>query len=142
MTQKKPSRGVLRKRCSENMQPVYSRTPMPKMISIKFQSNSIGIALRHRCSPVNLLHIFRTPFPTNTSLFLMTVSQYLGIIQIWRNLNEHHYWMSNTIINFNEIRDLSRRRELFSIPDSEYASYLHQTRTLKTELLQSNIIFF
>ena len=28
--QKQPSRGVLRKRCSENMQQIYSRTPMPK----------------------------------------------------------------------------------------------------------------
>ena len=27
----------------------------------------IKIALRHRCSPVNLVHIFRTPFPKNTS---------------------------------------------------------------------------
>ena len=27
----------------------------------------IDIALRHECSPVNLLHIFRTPFPKNTS---------------------------------------------------------------------------
>ena len=28
--QKQPSRGVLRKRCSENMQQIYKRTPMPK----------------------------------------------------------------------------------------------------------------
>ena len=28
--QKQPSRGVLRKRCSENMQQIYRRTPMPK----------------------------------------------------------------------------------------------------------------
>ena len=28
--QKPPSRGVLRKRCSENMQQIYRRTPMPK----------------------------------------------------------------------------------------------------------------
>ena len=27
--QKQPSRGVLRKRCSENMQQIYRRTPMP-----------------------------------------------------------------------------------------------------------------
>ena len=27
----------------------------------------IEIAFRHECSPVNLLHIFRTPFPKNTS---------------------------------------------------------------------------
>ena len=28
--QKQPSRGVLKKRCSENMQQIYMRTPMPK----------------------------------------------------------------------------------------------------------------
>ena len=43
-------RGVLRKRCSENMQQIYSK-----------------ITLRHGCSTVNLLHIFRTTFPKNTS---------------------------------------------------------------------------
>ena len=47
--QRQPPRGVLSKRCSENMQQIYRRTPMPK------------------CSPVNLLHIFRTPFIKNAS---------------------------------------------------------------------------
>ena len=28
--QKQPPRGVLKKRCSENMQQIYRRTPMPK----------------------------------------------------------------------------------------------------------------
>ena len=28
--QKQPPRGVLKKRCSENMQQTYTRTPMPK----------------------------------------------------------------------------------------------------------------
>ena len=37
------------------------------VILIKLQSNFIEIALRHGCSHVNLLHIFRTPFPKNTS---------------------------------------------------------------------------
>ena len=41
--------------------------PRRSAISIKLQSNFIEIALRHGCSPVNLLHIFRTPFLTNTS---------------------------------------------------------------------------
>ena len=41
--------------------------PCRSLISIKFFSNFIEIALRHRCSPVNLLHIFRTPFHKNTS---------------------------------------------------------------------------
>ena len=41
--------------------------PCRSVISIKLQSNFIEIALRHGCSPVNLLHIFRTPFYKNTS---------------------------------------------------------------------------
>ena len=37
------------------------------MISIKLLCNFIVITLRHGYSPVNLLHISRTPFPKNTS---------------------------------------------------------------------------
>ena len=40
--------------------------PCRSAISIKLQSNFIEITLRHGCSPVNLLHIFRTPFSKNT----------------------------------------------------------------------------
>ena len=67
--QKQPSRGVLRKRCSENMQQIYRRTPIPKG-----DVNFIEISLRYGCSPVNLLHIFRTPFPKNTSRWLLLTS--------------------------------------------------------------------
>ena len=35
------------------------------------QSNFIEITLRHGCSPVNLLHVFRTPFSRNTSGWLL-----------------------------------------------------------------------
>ena len=63
---KQPFRGVLGKRCSENMQQIYRRTPMPKL-----QSTFIEIALRHGYSPVNLLHIFRAPFQQNTSEWLL-----------------------------------------------------------------------
>ena len=59
--QKQPSRGVLKKKCSENIQQIYRRTPMPKC-----GFNKVALTLRHGCSPVNLLHIFRTPFPRNT----------------------------------------------------------------------------
>ena len=84
--QKELPKGAFRKRYSENIQQNYKRTPMLKcdfnkfakekftgerpcrsVISIKLQSNFIEIALRHGCSPVNLLHIFRTPFLKNTS---------------------------------------------------------------------------
>ena len=36
--------------------------PCRSVIYIKLQSNFIEIKLRHGCSSVNLLHIFRTPF--------------------------------------------------------------------------------
>ena len=46
--------------------------PCQNAILIKLQSNLIETTLRHGCSPVNLLHIFRTPFLKDTSgrLFL------------------------------------------------------------------------
>ena len=59
------------KRCSENMQQIYSRTAMPKCDFKKVGSNLIQIALRHGCSRVNLLHIFRTAFPKNTAAWLL-----------------------------------------------------------------------
>ena len=75
--QKQPSRGVLKQRCSENMQQIYRRTPMPKCYFNKVAT--VLKSLRHVCSPVNLLHILRTPFPRNTSgqLLLTAYSSYL-----------------------------------------------------------------
>ena len=37
------------------------------VISVKLQVNFIEITLRHGCCYVNLLHIFKTAFPKNTS---------------------------------------------------------------------------
>ena len=62
---KQPFGGVPGKRCSENMQQIYRRTPIPKCDFI------IEIMLRHGCSSVNLLHIFRSPFLKNTSGWLL-----------------------------------------------------------------------
>ena len=45
--------------------------PCRKAISIKLQSNFIVITLQQWCSPVNLLHIFRTPFLKSTSGWLL-----------------------------------------------------------------------
>ena len=40
------------------------------------------ITLRHGCSPVNLLPIFRTPFPKNTSGWLLLVRSSLKLLSI------------------------------------------------------------
>ena len=47
--------------------------PCRSAISIKLQSNVIEITLRYGCFPVNLLHIFRAPFPKNTSGRLLLI---------------------------------------------------------------------
>ena len=80
-TQKQPSRGVLRKRYFVNMQQIYRKTPMPKELAINLQRNFFEITLRHGCSPANLLHIFRTPLPRNTSVWLL-----LKILILWIEL--------------------------------------------------------
>ena len=67
VAKKQHSRDVYRKRCSENIQQIYRRTPM--------QSNFFEIVLRHRCSPVQLLHILRTRFNKNTCGGLLLVVQ-------------------------------------------------------------------
>ena len=68
MQQKQPSRSILKKRCSENMQKTYRRTPKPKY---DFSKVAIKITLRHGCSPVKVLHISRTAFPKNNSGWLL-----------------------------------------------------------------------
>ena len=55
---------------------------------------------------------------------------YLGTIQICRNLNEHYYYLISTASLY-----LTNKCKLFSIPVAEYASFSHQARMLKTNLL-------
>ena len=61
------TRGVLRKMCSENMQQIYRRIAMRSVILMKLLCNFIEITLRHGCSPVYLLLIFRTPYTKKAS---------------------------------------------------------------------------
>ena len=65
--------------------------PCQSVISIKLQSNFIEITLRHGCSPVNVLHIFRTPFSKNTSGWLLPELRMGKLILnhlIWNNCPE------------------------------------------------------
>ena len=55
------------KRCYVNMQQIYRRTPMPRCNFNKVVSNFIEFTLYHECLHVNLLHIFKTSLPENTS---------------------------------------------------------------------------
>ena len=59
-----------------------------KAISVKLPSTFIEVTLLHGCFPVNFLHIFKTPFPKNTSggLHLLVLSDWL-LRFLWFDLN-------------------------------------------------------
>ena len=78
--QKQPPRGAHKKRCSEK---ICSKLCM--------QSSFIEIALRCGCSPTNFLHIFRTPFPRNTSEWLLLNRNIFYIIK-WVFIKEKDIW--------------------------------------------------
>ena len=62
-----PSRNVRIKGVLNICSKFTGEHPCGSVILIKLLCNFIEIVLRHGCSPVNLLHIFRTPLPKNTS---------------------------------------------------------------------------
>ena len=92
---KQPSRGVLRKRCSENTHQIYRRTPCRSAILIKLLCNFIEITLRHGCSPVNMLHIFRTPVPKNTSEG--------PVLDKWKNIYQMCFFFCSRHFRFSKI---------------------------------------
>ena len=103
--QKQPVRGVISKRWSENMQQIYRRTPIPKCDS-----------------PVNLLHIFRTPFPKNTSwwLLLFIIFAFLGL----------KYFLENS-----SYVSITAPKELLEIADAVFLANVFVTKTNPSKFL-------
>ena len=88
------------KRRSENMQQIYRSKICSKFANLKLQSNAIEITLRYGCSLVNLLHIFRTPFPKNTSgggCFCQLLQNDMAMLQAKCKNNLHLFSMHNII---------------------------------------------
>ena len=61
--QKQPLRGILEKMCSENVQQIYRRKPMPKCDFNKVAKQLYQNRTSAWVSPVNLLHISEHLFP-------------------------------------------------------------------------------
>ena len=74
------------------------------VISIKLQSNFVEIVLRHGCSYVNLLHIFRTPFPKNTCRRLRLKYPWIFLQPKFRD----HSSCSHGVIAFSQIHVILR----------------------------------
>ena len=65
--------------------------PKPKCdFNIKLQSNFIEITFRHESCPINLLHIFRTPFHKNNSEGLLILLLIL-FMSMLKKLNSIKY---------------------------------------------------
>ena len=81
--------------------------PCRSAISIELQSNFIEITLRHGYSAVKLLHIFRTPFPRNTSGWLLLArASFLTKLQA-SVLQFYQKWDSDTGVFLWLLRDFS-----------------------------------
>ena len=73
--------------------------PCRSVISIKLLYNFSKIILWYECSPINLLHIFRTPFPENPTAGLLLKQDCYVVIQ-WnsktrRLLGRHYVTLKN-----------------------------------------------
>ena len=68
VTDRSLSSYVVARMCSVKISSKFTgEHPCLSVMSIKLLCRFIEITLCHGCSPVNLLHIFRTPFLKNTS---------------------------------------------------------------------------
>ena len=67
-----------------------------------WSSKATSLKLHFRCSPVNLLHIFRTPFSENTSgRLLLGISQV--IMKIWARIWYSRIALKNSILQIHQI---------------------------------------
>ena len=94
-----PPEVFLGKRCSENMQQIFTRT---LMLSIKLLCDFIEITLWHVFSPVSLLHIFRR------HLYKYTYGELLLILSCYSHLEKNTillakncYKISSLILSIN-----------------------------------------
>ena len=69
-------------------------------ISINLQSNFTEIALRQECFPVNLLYIFRTPFPKNTSGWLLMGKSFRRVSQFAWLSQKNRFVFAGQIFHF------------------------------------------
>ena len=98
---------VADKLISSQIKGVKFRKMIWKVSQISLNSEAasfIETALRHVCSPVNLLHIFRIPFPKNTSGWLLlwierltsSTAIFIRILQL-NHFHKRHYLLFCTV---------------------------------------------
>ena len=85
--------------------------PCRSAISITLLCNFIKIALWHGCSPVNLLHVFRTPFPSNSSGWLLL--KFVAYVSHISHIEIHHRNIAlHKKVQFTSRKNKAKRKSL------------------------------
>ena len=95
-------------------QNIYLKISKPKCFnpfSIKLLCSFLEIALWHACSPVNLLHIIRTPFPYNSPGGLLPALRIIYIYIYIDNIRTVSH--KNYTLKLDIIQNLSEFCQLF-----------------------------
>ena len=77
-----------------------------KSLNLKLLCNFIEIAFRHGCSPVNLLRIFRRPFP-NTSEELLLHFSSTKFPKTTKNAQFQNCWFSSYLFSLSILKVLT-----------------------------------
>ena len=121
---------------------LLEKNPCRSVISIKLQSIFIKTTLRYGFSPVNLLHVFRTPFRKNTSWWmlleqfhgnLLTVHMFLSIFQYNRNSHQRCSVRKGVLL---EISTNSQENNNASVSDTDVFPWIFRN-ILECLLLQN-----
>ena len=88
--------------------------PCRSVISINLQSNFIEITFRYRCSPVNFLHNFRTPFLKNSSRWLLLKYAWSRLSKLMYLEADFQYWCIHFETLKNTWSTLSKFMNLFA----------------------------
>ena len=112
--------------------------PCWSVISIKLLCNFTEIALWHRCSPVNLLHNFRTPFLQNTSGRLLPKRD-LQRMELDQNPWESHLISARKLV-YKKLSAKTSQKQKFFKTKKETASFT--SPAISITLLPSFVINF
>ena len=93
------------------MQHIYNRTPTPKIDFNKVAFH--GLFAWYGYSPVNLLHIFRTPFPKNSSGWLLLYIpkpniNFISLVKTERKLTKMSQILSSTYETYFSISSFAK----------------------------------
>ena len=120
------------------MQQIYRRKPSRMATSVKLLCDFIEIALRHGCSPVNLLHIFITPFFKNTFEWLLLDHPILQqVYTSWTSMLKHTCSWRVNLLYYEHWTD---KHKYFYVRLSNFVSRARRKQELNQQANEESIL--